>query len=163
MTVLGRVRVPRAGEAGGAPAKKKPPRRESASQERERERLREERRRLLRAARSPERQTLRPRDSDALHFLPLGQFVIIAGCIVIFISGLFALNYLAQNKNQLGADVSRLTREQQRLMEENLHLKARIERLTALDDLEIIARENLGLSMPSRGQIVVLEPPGGTE
>ncbi|MDR2340009.1 MAG: septum formation initiator family protein [Deltaproteobacteria bacterium] len=123
----------------------------------EKARLREARLRELQEMRAPERQALRPKPKDALGFLPLTHFVIITGCIVILVLGLFALNYLAQARNELGAEVSRLTKEQQDLKERNGHLKATLERMVALEDLEIIAKESLGLVMPKTGQIVVLE------
>jgi cell division protein FtsB len=123
----------------------------------EKAKIREEKLKKLMEMRAPERQVLKPRPGDSLSVLPLYRFVLAVGCITIFVSGLFVLNYLAQSKNQLGAEVSRLTTEQQRLKENNGHLKAKLERLLVLENLETIARDPLGLAMPRTGQIVVLE------
>ncbi|MDR2199037.1 MAG: hypothetical protein LBR53_06245 [Deltaproteobacteria bacterium] len=125
--------------------------------DRERERRREEISRKLKEARSPEKQALHPGPKDRLSFLPFSRFVVILGCIVITVLGLFTLTYLSLARNQLGAEVSRLTTEQERLKEANGHLKAKLERLVSLEDLELVSRESLGLSMPRTGQIVVLE------
>jgi cell division protein FtsB len=123
----------------------------------EKARIREERLRRLMEMRAPERQVLQPRPNDGLKFMPLSRFMVAFGCIVIFIAGLLALIHLAQVHTQLVAEVNTLSQKQQRLKEKNGHLKAKLERLTVLDDLEIVAKESLGLYMPKTGQIVVLE------
>jgi hypothetical protein len=123
----------------------------------EKARRKDERAKRLASLSDPERQALRPRPGDALSHLPLSHFATVFGCILILVLGLFALNYLAQSKNELGAEVSRLTREQQALRERNGHLKATLERLISLEDLEAISRESLGLRMPRTGQIVILD------
>jgi cell division protein FtsB len=154
--VLGKIKFPsdiRGENEGGLRGRLK--RKEQGVEDKARSR--EEKLKLLKIMQAPERQVLKPQEKDAIRSIPLSQFVIMLGCIIIMVLGLFTLIYLAQVKNQLGADVSRLEAERKMLRENNGHLKAKLERLVALEDLELIARESLGLSMPKTGQIIILE------
>ncbi|MDR1165703.1 MAG: hypothetical protein LBO66_07500 [Deltaproteobacteria bacterium] len=109
-----------------------------------------------RAYLSFEAQKLSPPPGHRLLFFSRGQVALLALCAVIFTLGLFVLVHIAQGRNQLGLDVSRLTRERARLLEINGRLKARIERLMVLEDLEIVAKDSLNLQTPRKGQIVEL-------
>ena len=138
--------------------RKRPQTRQARDEERERRRKKKEER-LLKLAEygSPERQRLSPRPQDRLNLLSPWHLTVVMTGVVILILGLFALVTIAQGRNKLGLEVSRLVREQTRLQETNGRLKARIEELVILEDLEVIARENLNLQTPRKGQIYVLE------
>jgi cell division protein FtsL len=152
--VLGRIKVPNKKESrdgkGGS-------RLSIEDKNSKKLRFKEERFKKLKEMRSLDRQILFPKHTDALIYLPISKFVIMVGCIIIIVLALFTLTYLAQTKNQLGTDLSRLNEERERLRETNGHLKAKLERLVALEDLELIARESLGLRAPKTGQIIILE------
>ncbi|MDR1037419.1 MAG: DUF2019 domain-containing protein [Deltaproteobacteria bacterium] len=120
-------------------------------------RRREERLRRLAEYASPERQRIEVDPSDRLTRFRPWSFSIVFSGIMVAILGLFALIAVAQGRNQLGIEVSRLNREHQRLSEVNTRLKARIEELVVLEDLEVIARESLRLRIPQKGQIVEID------
>jgi hypothetical protein len=105
----------------------------------------------------PERQRLEVAPCDRLSRFKAWSFSIVLGGVLVTILGLFALIAVAQGRNQLGLEVTRLTREHQRLIEINGRLKARIEELVVLEDLEAIARESLRLQTPQKGQIVEID------
>ncbi|MDR1312557.1 MAG: hypothetical protein LBQ12_02415 [Deltaproteobacteria bacterium] len=135
------------------PDQPKPPREISL----EARRRREERLRRLAEYGSPERQRIEVAPGDRLtRFRPWSFSIIVSG-IMVAVLGLFALIAVAQGRNQLGIEVSRLNREHQRLAEVNTRLKAKIEELVVLEDLEAIARQSLRLQIPQKGQIVEID------
>jgi cell division protein FtsL len=73
------------------------------------------------------------------------------------ILGLLGMTSLAMRHNQLGREVSRLTGLKVELADQNRRLKADMDSLTVLEDLEAVARERLGLVSPSKGQIEIIE------
>ncbi|MDR1081111.1 MAG: hypothetical protein LBQ79_09195 [Deltaproteobacteria bacterium] len=132
---------------------RKPPREVSL----EARRRREERLRRLAEYASPERQRIEVDPADRLSRFRPWSFSLVFSGIMVAVLGLFALIAVAQGRNQLGIEVSRLNREHQRLSEVNTRLKARIEELVVLEDLEVIARESLRLQIPQKGQIVEID------
>ncbi|MDR2350148.1 MAG: cell division protein FtsL [Deltaproteobacteria bacterium] len=117
----------------------------------------EEKLKKLRECRDPQKQKLEPKPSDRLKFFTPWHFSVVLAGAVIAILALFALISISHGRNELGLEVSRLTEEQKKLVETNSRLKAKIEVLAVLEDLEIIARENLKLQTPQKGQIIVME------
>jgi hypothetical protein len=107
--------------------------------------------------RPPEKQKLTPRPQDRLKFFSAWHFTVVLSGVIVLVLGLFALISISQARNQLGIDMTRLTRENERLKEINGRLKARIEQLVILEDLEAIAKETLNLQTPQKGQIFELE------
>ncbi|MDR2613577.1 MAG: hypothetical protein LBG06_12455 [Deltaproteobacteria bacterium] len=145
-------------QGGRKPARRKPDERKPPRERTpEARRRREELLRQLAEYRDPERQRLEVAPGDRLTRFRAWSFSILLGIIAVTVLGLFALIAVAQGRNQLGLEVTRLTREHQRLDDINTRLKARIEELVVLEDLEVIARENIRLRTPSQGQIVVIE------
>jgi hypothetical protein len=143
---------------GKSGKKIKKPRPFAKDQDREAKRKkREERLSKLAEYGSPEKQKITPRPQDRLHFLSSWHFTVVFTGICVLILGLCALIVIAQGRNQLGLEVSRLLKEQHRLQEVNGRLKANIEGLLILEDLEVIAKENMNLQTPQKGQIHVLE------
>jgi cell division protein FtsL len=118
---------------------------------------REERLKRLNEFASPEKQKLLPTDRDRLNFFSSWHFTLVLTGIVVLVLILFVMISISQSRYQLGREVSRLTKEQQRLQEINGLLQARIEELVVLEDLELIARENLHLITPQKGQIYEIE------
>jgi hypothetical protein len=105
----------------------------------------------------PKKQVLTPKPEDRLKFLSSWHFSVLLAGVVILILGLLALISISQSRNQLGLEVVRLTKEQDSLKEVNSRLKAKIEELVVLEDLEVIAKESLNLQTPQKGQIFVLD------
>ncbi|MDR1038978.1 MAG: hypothetical protein LBR80_02190 [Deltaproteobacteria bacterium] len=140
------------------PKGKKAPDRKPPREERpEARRRREERLRRLAEYASPERQRIEVDPGDRISRFRSWSFSIVAGGILVAVMVLFALIAVAQSRNQLGIEVSRLNREHQRLSETNTRLKARIEEMVVLEDLEAIARQSLNLQIPRKGQIVEID------
>jgi hypothetical protein len=127
------------------------------SDQEQKRKKKEERLNKLAEYSSPEKQKIKPGPQDRLSFLSPWHFTLVLTGLTIVILGLFALITIAQGRNQLGLEVSRLVKEQDRLKEVNGRLKAGIEELLILEDLEIIAEENMNLQTPKKGQIYVLE------
>ena len=77
------------------------------------------------------------------------------GIVSIFlILGLVLSSHLAVAHSY---DLSDLTQQKLRLLEVNRQLKTELARTSSLDQLEIAARQNLGLITPIQGQIVVID------
>jgi hypothetical protein len=84
-------------------------------------------------------------------------FVPLAGIVFVLIMGLFGMTHLAMRHNHLGREVSRLTSQKVALTDQNRRLKADMDAMTVLEDLEAVARGRLGLISPSKGQIEIIE------
>ncbi|MDR1657349.1 MAG: hypothetical protein LBT47_07315 [Deltaproteobacteria bacterium] len=100
-------------------------------------------------------QSIEP--TEKLDHLPNRVFALLAAILFVFIFGLLGKTTLAMKQNQLGRDVSNLTNEKIRLTEVNRELKANLARLVVFEDLEVIAREHLGLVNPQKGQIEIID------
>jgi hypothetical protein len=124
-------------------------------QEKKKKRTREEK--LPKIKYDPEGERLSPSPSDRLSYQPFSRVFVVCVSILILIGGLWALLHIAQTRHQLGLDISRLKREQEKLLDINGRLKARLEEMIVLEDLEVIARESLGMRTPQKGQIVELD------
>ncbi|MDR2141136.1 MAG: cell division protein FtsL [Deltaproteobacteria bacterium] len=105
----------------------------------------------------PESQLLARLPDETLSFLSARNFFLVATAVVILFLGLLVYIRVSHTQNELGMDISRLTNYQVQLQEENRRLKVELARLASLDDLEIVARRDLGLVSPSQGQIVVID------
>ncbi|MDR1872301.1 MAG: cell division protein FtsL [Deltaproteobacteria bacterium] len=115
-----------------------------------------ERQRLERS-RLPENQLLARLPDMDLGFLSAKNFFLVSLMVVAFFIGFLIIIRASHSKNELGMEVSRLTNYQVQLREENRRLKVELARLASLDDLETVARRDLGLVSPSQGQIVVID------
>ncbi|MDR2422028.1 MAG: septum formation initiator family protein [Deltaproteobacteria bacterium] len=122
---------------------------------RNRSRLKE--RRSLESYQRPENQLLARLPDETLHFLSVKNFFLVAAAAVVVVLGLLVVIRVSHSHNELGMDISRLTKRQVQLREENRRLKIELARLASLDDLEIVAQRDLGLVSPSQGQIVVVD------
>jgi uncharacterized protein HemX len=89
--------------------------------------------------------------------LPKGLFAPLAACVLALVLGLLLMTYLAMRHNQLGREVSRLNNQKVALADLNRRLKADMDMLTVMEDLELVARERLGLVSPAKGQIEIIE------
>ncbi|MDR1576685.1 MAG: cell division protein FtsL [Deltaproteobacteria bacterium] len=105
----------------------------------------------------PENQLLARLPDETLSFLSARNFLVIAMVAVIFFLGLLVFIRVSHSQNELGMEISRLTNYQVQLREENRRLKIELARQASLDDLEIVARRDLGLISPSQGQIIVID------
>ncbi|MDR1486984.1 MAG: hypothetical protein LBT62_03160 [Deltaproteobacteria bacterium] len=94
---------------------------------------------------------------ERVTLMPFKKFLVVSFISLVSIFCFAAFIYLAINHNRLGREVSRLTNEKVRLTEINRELKADMARLTVFEDLDVVARESLGLVTPSKGQIVIIE------
>ncbi|MDR2460887.1 MAG: hypothetical protein LBE38_08920 [Deltaproteobacteria bacterium] len=117
----------------------------------------EDRLRQLKEYSTPEMMRLSPSERDRLKYFSSWHFTLVMAGIGVLVAILFAMVVIAQGRYQLGLDVSRLTKEQERLQEINGQLKTRIEEMMVLEDLEVIARENLRLQTPQKGQIYEID------
>ncbi|MDR1608655.1 MAG: cell division protein FtsL [Deltaproteobacteria bacterium] len=89
--------------------------------------------------------------------MSIRNFIILAAVAGIFFLGLLVFIKVSHSQNKLGMEISRLMNYQVQLLEENRRLKIELARLASLDDLEIVARRDLGLVSPSQGQIVIID------
>ncbi|MDR2454991.1 MAG: hypothetical protein LBE49_00130 [Deltaproteobacteria bacterium] len=92
-----------------------------------------------------------------LRRLPKGLFAPLAACVLALVLGFLLMTYLAMRHNQLGREVSRLNNQKVALADLNRRLKADMDMLTVMEDLELVARERLGLVSPAQGQIEIIE------
>jgi cell division protein FtsL len=114
-------------------------------------------RRSLEHFQRPENQLLARLPEETLSFISAKNFFILAAAAVILFLGFLVFIRVSHGQNELGMEISRLAKYQVQLMEENRRLKIELARLAALDDLEIVARRDLGLVSPSQGQIIVID------
>ncbi|MDR1395425.1 MAG: cell division protein FtsL [Deltaproteobacteria bacterium] len=110
----------------------------------------------LESSRQPENQLL-ARTEETLNFLSVRNFFLIASAAVILFLGLLIFIRISHSQNELGMEISRLTKYQVQLQEENRRLKIELARQASLDELEALARRDLGMISPSQGQIVVID------
>jgi len=92
-----------------------------------------------------------------LSFLSLRNFcllVALAMMVVLLVWGMVRSNHQAINH---GYEIYELTQKKTRLLETNRRLNAELIRVSSLDQLEKVARENLGMITPQQGQIVVID------
>ena len=68
-----------------------------------------------------------------------------------------ALVWINHQSVQTRYDITQLNKEQIRLMDLNAKLKVEFANLTALDRLERLARDNLGLAAPRPDQVTVIK------
>jgi cell division protein FtsL len=113
--------------------------------------------RTLEQFKRPENQLLARLPNESLSFLSIRNFIILAAVAGIFFLGLLVFIKVSHSQNKLGMEISRLMNYQVQLLEENRRLKIELARLASLDDLEIVARRDLGLVSPSQGQIVIID------
>jgi cell division protein FtsL len=99
----------------------------------------------------------RERRAPRLRRLPPGIFAPLAAIVLAVLAAMAVMTWLAMRHNQMGREVSRLTTEKVRLNDLNRRLRADMDALTVLEDLETVARERLGLVSPSQGQIEIIE------
>ncbi|MDR1083746.1 MAG: cell division protein FtsL [Deltaproteobacteria bacterium] len=111
----------------------------------------------LEQSRKPENQLLARLPNETLNFLSGRNFFLIASAALIFFLGLLVFIRISHSQNELGMEISRLTKYQVLLQEENRRLKIELARQASLDELEALARRELGLISPSQGQIVVID------
>jgi hypothetical protein len=88
--------------------------------------------------------------------LPGNRFLSIVIMSVVFILSLLVLIGLEIRHNSLGRNVSILMNQKIALIEENRRYKADMYKLIAIDDLETVAKESLGLVFPDEGQIIII-------
>ena len=98
---------------------------------------------------APSRRSLRRR--------PPGIFAPLAASLAAVILGFLMMTHLAMRHNQLGREVSRLNSQKVALTDLNRRLRADMDMLTVLGDLEVVARDRVGLVSPSIGQIEIIE------
>ncbi|MDR1920456.1 MAG: cell division protein FtsL [Candidatus Adiutrix sp.] len=92
-----------------------------------------------------------------LRFLSIGHFFALAAAAlvtVLLILGMVRANHASVSYSY---EISELTEHKLNLMEINRQLKTELAQVSSLAQLEEIARETLGLVVPSQGQIVVIE------
>lgn len=92
-----------------------------------------------------------------LSFLSLRNFCLLAGLaamMVLLVWGMVSSNHQAVNH---GYEIYELTQKKTRLLESNRRLNAELISVSSLDQLEKVARENLGMITPQQGQIVVID------
>ena len=92
-----------------------------------------------------------------LSFLTARQFcalILVTLTTVMLVWGMISSNHKAVGHSY---EISKLTKRKTELLEVNRRLNADLARLGTLDQLEIAARDNLGLITPRQGQIVVID------
>ncbi len=99
-----------------------------------------------------------PDIADApLSFLPFRQFLVLLGLGVVVIFLVLAMVKSNHRAVAYSYEISGLTEEKVRLVELNRQLNAQLAEVGSLALLEKVARENLGMTIPKEGQIVVIE------
>ncbi len=92
-----------------------------------------------------------------LSFLTARQFcvlILVTLTAVMLVWGMIRSNHRAVGYSY---EISRLTKQKTELLETNRRLNAELAGLVTLEQLEAVARDNLGLITPQQGQIVVIE------
>ena len=92
-----------------------------------------------------------------LSFLSLRNFCLLTALAVmgvLLVWGMVRSNHQAINH---GYEIYELTQKKTRLLETNRRLNAELISVSSLDQLEKVARENLGMITPQQGQIVVID------
>jgi cell division protein FtsL len=124
-------------------------------EQKRRERLKD--RRSLENFRRPENQMLARLPGESISFLSAKNFIVVAVLAAIVVMALLVVIRLSHRQTELGIEISRLTKYQVQLKEENRRLKIEMARLASLDDVENLARSELGMVSPSQGQIFVID------
>ncbi|MEW5723781.1 MAG: cell division protein FtsL [Thermodesulfobacteriota bacterium] len=86
-----------------------------------------------------------------------GRFFVALAAAFLFVSFSLAIVWSGHQIVQTGYDISRLQKETADLTDYNRKLKVELANLTALDRLEQVARDELGLRLPEPGQVQVIE------
>lgn len=89
--------------------------------------------------------------------LPSEVFAPLVAIMLAVVLSFLVLTHLALRNNQLGREVSRLNSRKVELSDMNRRLRAEMDLLTVFEDLEIVARDRLGLVSPSKAQIEIIE------
>ena len=92
-----------------------------------------------------------------LSFLSLKNFLVLmalASITVLLVLGLVRSNHQAVSYSY---EISGLTGIRLNALEKNRQLKMEMAQMTSLDQLEKVAKETLGLVVPQKGQIVVID------
>ncbi|MDR0549317.1 MAG: cell division protein FtsL [Deltaproteobacteria bacterium] len=111
----------------------------------------------LESLKRPEDQLLARLPNESLGLLSLPNFFIIVIAAGLVILALLVIIRVSHDQNALGMEISRLTNYQVELNEQNRRLKIELARLSGLDEVEVIARRDLGMVSPSQGQIIVID------
>ncbi|MBW2621486.1 MAG: cell division protein FtsL [Deltaproteobacteria bacterium] len=77
--------------------------------------------------------------------------------LIMLIAFTMVLVSINHQSVQTGYDITRLNKEQIRLMDLNAKLKVEFANLTALDRLDRLARDSLGLAAPRPDQVTVIK------
>ncbi|MDR2945874.1 MAG: cell division protein FtsL [Candidatus Adiutrix sp.] len=92
-----------------------------------------------------------------LPFVTARQFcvlILVTLTAVLLVWGMIRSNHRAVGYSY---EISRLTKQKTELLEVNRRLNAELASLSTLGQLEIVARDTLGLVTPQQGQIVVID------
>ncbi len=94
----------------------------------------------------------------AVSFWARGYRLFLALSVVLMlIASAMAMVWINHRSVQAGYEITQLNQEQIKLMDINSVLKVEFANLTALDRLERLARESLGLGAPRPDQVKVIE------
>jgi hypothetical protein len=88
--------------------------------------------------------------------LSVGRFVSITVLVFVVFLSLLVIIGLQVRHLRLGREVYDLNSKRVGLMEKNRHYRAEMAKITVVGDLEVVARETLGLVTPDKGQIVII-------